>query len=141
MILFFFLSSLSVVLTPFAYNSYGEANPLMYIIGTAFWLFLFLGLLFMFLLNKIRKKQTSDEKNKRKKSRCGIVSFFKNKYAVLFDAIFLIDLILIVILTLCRVNNDILILCLAVLLLFSFYMHCVFNGRNFNYIYNFSSSD
>lgn len=109
------------------------------IAGVMFWLGLVIGIVFQVLLARQRKIGITKNRVQRlsnQRMKPGILSLFKNPIAVVFDllmAIGLVGLISSMILTkgmgyICYVFISITV--------FSFSMHCIFNGRIYFYISN-----
>jgi len=126
-ILAFLLSSISFMFLYFAdYQKNSFTKVLGYILPSIFWLGLIIAIIIQILL--YRKLKVKVDKNK-----IGIISFFKNKYAMIFDVLMILFIIVTIILLIKNVNNFISFLIIS-LLIISFEMHCVFNGKYFNYI-------
>jgi len=134
-ILGFLISSSTFFLVPFAsFEEKGLAYNLAYIIGIGFWMGLLLAIVFTSLLSSLRLKEEKKAKNKKlSNSRIGIAKFFSNNIAKTFDIIFFISLIgqVVVLMIDTYIMVEVVIL---FMLVFSFEMHCVFNGKNYLYI-------
>ncbi|NLI63654.1 MAG: hypothetical protein GX367_02860 [Bacteroidales bacterium] len=134
-ILGFLISSSTFFLVPFAsFEKGGIAQKLAYTIGIAFWIGILAAVIFTMLLSSLRSKEEKKEKNKRKShSKIGLVKFFSNKIAKTFDIIFMVSLAgqVIVLIIGAHIMVEVTIL---FLLVFSFEMHCIFNGKNYSYI-------
>ena len=72
-----------------------------------------------------------------KDRRVGLFSIFSNRYAIFADAVFLISLIAFILsLILSNVPGAMITYILLSVVVFSFCMHCILNGRIFNSILN-----
>lgn len=126
-ILSFLLSSISFMFLYFAdYQKNNFTKILGYILPSIFWLGLIIAIVIQILL--YRKLKVKVDRN-----QIGIISFFKNRYAIVFDILTILLTIVTIILLIKNVNNFITFLIIS-LLIISFEMHCVFNGKYFNYI-------
>lgn len=129
----FLIASLSVFFLPLAPDGEGEAiSTGARIIGTIFWLGILLGIVgFLISWKYIRGEECYQEI--RRMNRPGWCSFFSNQYAKAAD------LLLVVAVVLAVLENTLLALPAAVnlftifLLLFTFCMHFVLNGRVYRY--------
>lgn len=107
--------------------------------GVMFWLGLLIGAIFQGILVRQRKKEIANNRVYRltnKKIRLGIFALFKNPVAIVFDvlmAVAVIGLICSIVLT-----DGIGYICYIFLgsTVLTFSMHCIFNGRVYQYIRN-----
>ena len=123
-----FLSSACVLMVPIAHNQ----KALTMLCSIMFWGFLLAGYLMFWFINHSRKKQ----KQKLTKRRVGIVTFFRNSPAKLMDCICIVGIILLLISAKAELLQGYLQYIISFLVLFSFHMHCILNGENFQYIQN-----
>lgn len=126
-IIAFALSSLAIAclgLYPYDFNGAKWANIL---IGAVFWLGLAAGIVFSVLLTKRRKKEGFHQ------GKVGLISFFQNKIAAVFDILMILTLFSTVLLIIFSVKSAIAYVIVA-LFFFSLEMHCVLNGKNYKYI-------
>lgn len=131
----FLLSSATVFLIPFAsFKEHGIAYTLAYAIGGVFWLGLIISLIAMIILNFRRVKNEKGSKKAIKYGTIGLFKFFSNKAAVIFDAAFILSAIVQIALIIIGVDNQIISIIVLFLIVFTFEMHCVFNGRNYFYL-------
>lgn len=102
--------------------------------GVMFWVGLIIGCTMQIIL--IKKYRKAISRNKRHKSeKIGLISFFKNKIAIIFDILFIISIIgFIVEIVFTDMTPYICYITLS-LLIFSFIMHCILNGKIFRYIF------
>lgn len=122
-IISFAISSLMICLSPICSYDEEKAKMIMsIIISVFFWIGLIVGIIFNILLSK---------DNKLLKGKMGIISFFKNKAAIIFDILFVISLILSLIVVVSKTALAIGSVAIAICI-FSFEMHCVLNGKCFN---------
>jgi hypothetical protein len=127
-IIMFLLSAISIALTSITtYDSTITRTVISIIIGSLFWLGIIGGILTGFVLkNKIKPNLQNGKK-------IGIVCFFKNKYSAIFDVLMLVSFVISVIEIVAKSDSVFAIIVIA-LFIFSFEMHCVLNGKIFEYI-------
>ena len=127
----------AILSTSFLLMSVENSAVISKMAGLMFWIGLVMGIVFQVLLAKQRKIEIAKYRNHKfpnQRMRLGIFSLFKNPIAMIFDlllAIGLVGLISSIILTkgmgyVCYV--------FIFITVFSFCMHCIFNGRIFFYI-------
>lgn len=122
-IISFLISSVSLSLTSFVSYEDGVAKKVFSIIvGLMFWIGLAVGIALIFVLKNKTKNCLDNEKS------VGLVRFFKNKYAICFDIAMAILLIASIIVIMVQTESFIGSVVIA-LLVFSFEMHCVLNGK------------
>jgi hypothetical protein len=126
----FFISSSVVFFVPFNnLNKTSDSKIIEYSLGCIFWLFLIGGIVFQFILSKIRKKNCKDQLSK------GVFfNFFSNTTAIFFDLIFILSIIGNIIFLVLKINIGWLQILTVFGLLFGLEMHFVLNGENFKYI-------
>lgn len=151
-IVMLFISSFSLLLSFFGdYNGNAFNIIMAYAVGVLFWGLFIASYVLLAVLNSKRKKLEAEKKEEnvnnteehsnryaasRKKSRKpGIITFCSNKYAMIFDILMILMLILTVVFSFIPALSSIAVICFAVLI-FSIHMHCVLNGVNFRYIHN-----
>lgn len=96
-------------------------------IGIIFWLGLIAGIVFTILLSK-QIKATGVHKGK-----IGLITFFSNPIAIVFDSLMILSLIGSVLIIVFKSEQLIGYFVIA-LFIFSFEMHCILNGKNYLYI-------
>ena len=102
-----------------------------YAVGTLFWGCMIAGYVVFCVINAHRKKESDGENIKK---RLGLISFFSNKYAQIFDIAMAASFVLILICGLVlKMDNGVLVLFIS-MFIFSFHMHCILNGVNYAYI-------
>lgn len=127
-ILAFVFSSASFMLFYFVdYQKNNFTKALGYLLPAIFWLGLIIAVVMQILISLKLKMEVT-------KNKIGVVSFFKNKYAVVFDVLMIVSIIITLILLVKHVNNFIVFLIIS-LLIISFEMHCILNGKYFNTVF------
>lgn len=106
-----------------------------YIVAILFWCSIIFEILFSYLCRKNRKlmEEKIYQGNFLQNSYSGIISFFKNKEAMITDIVLFVSVIAIVILFWTKAKNEWLIITGVSLFFLSFNMHCLLNGRNYRY--------
>ena len=128
----FFISSATILFMPFGSFEPDGNIILAYILASAFWLFFVLGLLFVFLLSRLRYK---DIKYARMDGIM-FLRFFKNKVATIFDLLLFAGIITLVIsLFIIRTLPSEVILAATFTTVLSLEMHGLFNGKNYEWLY------
>lgn len=124
----FVLSSVSFMLFYFVdYQKNNFAKALGYLLPAIFWLDLIIAVIMQILISsKLKMKIT--------KNRIGVVSFFQNRYAAIFDGLMIVSFIITVILLIKHTNSFIVFFIIS-LFVISFEMHCILNGKYFNTIF------
>jgi len=126
--LFMFLFSTSFLMMPIASGLGLSGDPsLLYITGLWFWLSAVLAGITFVLANK--KRKTADVN----RNRPGIFCFLKNQWAKLADSAFGVSLFGLV-LVLIVASQSYFTFIFVFLSVFTFLMHCVLNGKNFQYL-------
>lgn len=125
--------SISVFLMPMGIKIADKTKILTYLSGTMFWVG-FVGTiciaLYITYLRR-RSKAFADEKSIHK--RLGIILFFQNRPAIISDVLLFVALIGFIITRVLSETTVFPFLFLS-LFIFSFGMHCMLNGSNYNYI-------
>ena len=128
-IISFLMMSSSFMLMSIRQNEMEDNIGQIVIIGVSFWIPLILGVVMQIVLYICYKKR------KRKVEGTGFWHFFKNKTAMIFDIIFIISAVtLIIVLFLTNGVGFICYVCLSTVV-FSFCMHCIFNGRVYHTLF------
>lgn len=102
------------------------------VIGILFWITLIIGVIGQIVLSFLIKKAAYIKQNKR----FGIITFFSNKYAVIFDLVFIVALIGFIIAAIATKLLGYSCYVFLALVVFSFTMHCIFNGNSYKVIKN-----
>lgn len=132
----FFIMSADFLIMPIG-NSFADQNMKWFDIltGTIFWGFLISGIvLFVLFSKKCRKYMINSDGNNYKKKAIGILSFFSNRYAIVSDICLIFSIVFFV--TLMIFTNRTSYICYISIMLFAFFisMHCILNGKYFNYL-------
>lgn len=110
-----------------------------FVSGIVFWTGLVGGGTMQIMLNTRRKdffrKNNISYKN-TKKSRAGIARFFTNRPAKIADVSFCVSLMATVIALIATKGYGYLCYVFISLTVFGFVLHCIFNGKNFDFILN-----
>lgn len=126
-------------MVPFAGQaSQGTVSFIVYLTAAVFWTGLIVGIGLFIKMSSLGKKIERQLRQNNQKTleslRCGVLSFFRNKYAVIADLfMFLFIVLLIAVLIINRVS-DIFCIFIVVMLFLSVVSHSFFNGKNFMYI-------
>lgn len=128
-----FISSFSLILVLFGDYEGELINKICaYLVGICFWGGLIAGYILFGVINSKRKK-----KKESAKKRPGVICFFSNKYAKVFDILFVISLILsVVFMFIPALNQGIVLVLFISVCVFSLHMHSILNGVNYEYIQN-----
>ncbi|MFT3952505.1 MAG: hypothetical protein QM689_11285 [Oscillospiraceae bacterium] len=125
-----FLSAAVIFFLPAA----DAGRKLLVVAGILLWFFMLNGYLMLFLLNKRRIRYMRKRRIVIKKSSWGIFMFCSTKPGTLFDVLLAAGLIAFFLPSFFgRDLGEIMKLPLF-LFVFSFQMHCIFNGENYKYI-------
>ena len=126
MISFFIMSATFLVMPLIQTDIDSGNNAYSIIIGITFWLTLVFGIISLFLARKNIQGIENIKKG------IGLIKFFQNKIAAIFDILLIISIIGLIILTI--VTGGTLYRCYIFFsaVTFSFIMHCILNGKIFN---------
>ena len=138
-IFFFLMLSVSFLLMPLGGDApTEEISSYAIVSGIIFWLSILMGSATQYVLayrrrswykiNRLRKVRTAQ--------KIGLISFFKNTYAVVADAIAILSLLGLVIAMIVTQGTGYICYVFVSLFVFSFSMHCILNGKIFYYIVN-----
>ena len=112
-----------------------ENEQLQIMAGVMFWLFLILGMVSQVLLVILFRQACSKNKEWRiQKQRVGIFTIGKNKLSVVADIVLLISAVTFVVLMIFTRGTGYISYIVLTILVFSFSMHCVLNGKVYYYI-------
>lgn len=126
----FAMSSISFLLIPFSnFNGSAIQRFFAYMVGAMFWLGFIVGLIITYRLGSIRKKAGFC-----KYPIPGILCFFKNKSGIFFDIMMLSSLALFIAAKLLLEDYGWVWIIMLAILLFSVFMHSIFNGNNYFFI-------
>ena len=112
-----------------------ENEQLQIMAGVMFWVFLILGIVSQVLVAIWFRQACSKNKEWRiQKQRIGIFTIGKNKFSVVADIILLISAVTFVVLMIFTRGTGYISYIVLTILVFSFSMHCVLNGKVYYYI-------
>lgn len=129
-----FLFSATFMIMPFAsdYSVSNENNSLLIIVGAVFWGSLVVAVLASLYVTSCRCRYNKVHPSEKKHIKIGLISFFSNREALVFDLMFIVSTIGFVF---CLFFDESIVSYIFLsIFVFSFFMHCVLNGKNFNYI-------
>lgn len=132
-------SGVSFFIIPFVrQDAHWFFNVVAYAASAVFWLGLCSGVFFFIKMNALGKKMERQLKKNNQLTlesfRCGIISFFRNKYAIVADSLMIISVILFVAVLIFEPESDMLSISVIVMFFLSFVSHSFFNGKSFIYI-------
>jgi hypothetical protein len=124
-----------------SYDGVSETLPIKNIIsGIVFWLSLIVGVVTQVILSRTVKKTLGRGYLKSKK-KIGLISFFSNKYAAIFDIVMVAGCIGMIFSSIFSSYFGYLSYIIWFVFIFSFIMHCILNGKIYYYItkHNFNT--
>lgn len=121
---FMTLLAITILFMPF--------EKFLYINGIAFWVFILSGYILLTILNTSRRRNEDKEKDKRLP---GVIRFFSNPLARVFDGMFILSLLVFIIYQYTNHIDGYISYVILSIIVFSFQMHSMFNGKNYDYIY------
>ncbi len=133
----FLLMSITFMFMPL--DSSGEARTNLYtvVVGACFWIFLVLGIVTQFILSKRRRDWYRIQRvRSRNYNRIGLLAVFKNKLAIVADIAFVISLLGFAVTMFMTNSTGYTCYVFLSLLVFSFCMHCILNGKIYYHITN-----
>ena len=133
----FFVLSVSFLFMPFENTRAEEGFSIIsHLSGLAFWISLLLAVVFQIWLAVCRRK--SHRKNRTRSLNCvskaGVFSFFKNKTAKVFDYLMIASFTAFIAAMLITRGTGYICYVLVSVFVFSFCMHCIFNGKIYAYV-------
>ena len=138
-VFFFLMLSISFLLMPIeggnpekSLSGYGLAA------GAMFWLSIIMMIVTQSVLARRRKSWCTAHRIRKSKmpQKIGLISFFKNGYAIIADVVTVISLAGFIIAMFATQGTGYICYVFASLFVFSFSMHCVLNGKVYYYIVN-----
>lgn len=119
-------------------NIEGETKQqiISYIVAMLFWMSIFAEVLLARLSDRVRRKlERKLYRDKEiKNSMAGIFSFFKNTEAMIADIVLFVIVLLLGIIIWLHIKAIWVIIGTVSVLILSFSLHCIFNGRNYRYL-------
>ncbi len=136
----FLILSVSFLLMPVDSNdAQGKIGVISLLSGIMFYLGLIIGIVMQISASvsckKVIKKSGIKEKIEGQ-PKIGLISFFQNKLAKIFDVLKAISLIGLIVVISFITSTGYICYVLIATLVFSFFMHCIFNGKNYFYVSN-----
>ena len=133
-ILCYFLMAATILLMPLTLNSSGRG--LATALGISFWLFLALGLaLSLLAAAKVKAAMQAQDRLEQWKSwPLGVIGFWKNLPAIVFDCLFPLSVLGVILGNGSALKSHYIMYVLIFLAAFSFPMHCLLNGRTLRYL-------
>ena len=131
------LQFILLILIPFANVEGTETQRMLaYVIAFLFWASIIAQIVFVRLSSNERKKLNRKlHKSKEiNQSFLGIFSFFKNREAIVADVILFLSVILLGVIIWTNVKTSWIIIGVVSVLVLSFNLHCVLNGKNYRYL-------
>lgn len=126
----FALTAVDVICMPLFENNTSTTNTVISVIlGVVFWVGILGGIVCDLLLSKRRRKAQYQS------GKLGVISFFSNRYAKIADIVAVISFIASLAVLISETTAAVGAVALG-MFIFSFAMHCVFNGKNYHYITN-----
>lgn len=126
MIAFFIMSATFLVMPLIQTNIDSGSNAYNIVVGIIFWLNLIFGMISLFLARK------NINGIKEVKRGIGLIKFFQNKIAAIFDILLIISIIGLIILTIATDGTLYICYIFFSAVTFTFIMHCILNGKMFN---------
>lgn len=129
----FGLHACSIFLEPFAINNENNVTAGGYVLGSLFWITLLVGTVFFGICWKILSGDSGYQEWKQKKVM-GVFGFFRTRAAWVMDPILLLSLVITIAGN--RMGNipDGILLVVMAIMLFTFYLHMIVNGRVYRYM-------
>lgn len=132
-IFFSFISSVAILPIIMLGEDETKNSLIRYLSPVIFWLGVIFEQVFIITASSVRKKLEKQPKNKKFKRNIGLFSVFSNKYASVFDLIFLATLVVFLVMCIFGLGVNVVQYVVLFILIFAFRMHCTLNGKNFRY--------
>ena len=129
----FGLHACSIFLEPFAVNSENKVAAGGYILGVLFWVTLLAGAVLFGVCREIISKTAGYQEWKQKKI-IGVFGFFRTPPARIMDPILLVSFALTIVGNLTGSIPEGVLLVVMAIMLFTFYLHMIVNGRIYRYM-------
>lgn len=136
----YFIMSIDFLIMPIG-NSVIDKNMrwLNILTSVIFWTGLLCGTVLYVIFSKKCKKWYENNKGNKdiyKEKRLGLISFFSNRLAIAADICLIISILLFVVLMIFTDRTSYFCYIAIMLLVFSFTMHCILNGKSF-FVYEY----
>lgn len=128
-----FLSSVSILTCIFVGLNEEADKIIRFIFPFIFWFCLIAEQALFWKANLIRKQIEISGEYRKIRAKPGIVSVSKTRNGAIADLLLLISLILLVLFVLTGLGEKVIQYILIFLLVLSFRLHCILNGKNFRY--------
>lgn len=129
-----FISSISILSCIFIERN-DKANLVIKIVfPLIFWLGLFGEQFLFWKSNSIRKKILKASNQRCLNSKIGLISISQNHYGTAADIVFAVSFIALLLFTIFGIGKQTAQYIIIFLLVLSFRLHCILNGKNFKYI-------
>lgn len=129
----FLLMSSSFLIMPIGNNLESNVRLFDVFAGCLFWFSLIAGIVLQVIIAV--KYRTDANKDSTVKKCCGVISFFENKNAAIFDILTIISLIVFVAMIIFTSATSYFCYVLIAIFAFSFSMHCILNGKIYNNLF------
>ena len=134
----FLLAAAAVAVIPLLQVGVKGLDATGYTVGALFWAGILCGIVFLILTGEQRKQIETVLREKGgqtpEKAPLGVISFFRNRAALIVDIIFFLAVIAFVLLFVFQIHNAWAVIAALEILFLSFVMHCFLNGINYKYI-------
>ena len=125
----FLVSSVTILLMPFASFEAEGQQAFAYTLAVVFWLGFVFGFVFLFPINTKRKRDI----NYSSKKSIAFLRFFSNKPALVFDISLIVGLLTLILAYFINGYPQWLTITGIFMFVFSLEMHGIFNGKNYDY--------
>ena len=125
------ISSMSLLLCIFAVKS--DSPIYFFVIPIIFWLGLIAEQLSFWIANSVLKKIITEEKPRRIHNNFGIISLMQTDLGSIADIVFVASLVIFIILALGGWGKQVFQFIFLFLMVLSFRIHCIANGKNYWY--------
>ena len=111
-----------------------QISGILVLAGLLFWIPLLLGILAQIMLGIRAGQWRRAQKRRPRNHRLGLLNFFSNRVGAVFDLAFLVSGAVFAISQIFSENSGIFPYISVSFFVFFFETHCIFNGKNYNYI-------
>lgn len=132
-IVFSVVSSASIIACIFIGTNEATNKVLRLVFPIVFWFALIAEQVFIWRANSLRKYFEATVKKRRIRMNPGIVSILQTEVGAIADIVFAVSLVVFVILMATGVGEKAIQYIFIFLLVLSFRLHCILNGKNFRY--------
>ena len=126
----FLMSSMTIWFMPMATSGESGVNPLLYVLAVIFWIGFIMGFVFLLPISRQRKI----DRRYVGKGGIGLLRFFSNKPAAVFDILLIIGIIVLTISLILQTLPGGVMLTSIFVSVFGIEMHGLFNGKNYEYL-------